>query len=300
MNLRPRSYAVPRTALQLAFLVSLGLAAAAGAAVRPGQDPAGTAPAASPLTPLTDMDAPGAPRRVFMEPKVVRLLSGDQRARPAPGVILAWHKATVLPAQLVSGAAIDLPRGLGSIPSDSTFVLQSADAGRSACLTKTEEPRGPDGDRIAVCLYDSDGDGLEDRLIVGGDDPRAIQPTKLRSLRPGSASRVASPDFEFKIVITEVTEDRLTLSCSVTTRTGGGQRRYIASRIQGGEGQPDRCRLDLPLRAGARAEFLGLSLRVDRDPAGELRLAVSGTANWLSLRHGGTVIDASVITLEMI
>lgn len=300
MNLRTRPYVVSSSVLQLAFVASLGLASAAWADLPAEQDQARIAPGASPLTPLTDMHAPGAPRRVFVEPAIVRLLSGDQRARPAPGTILAWHKAVVLPAQLTNRVAIDLPRGLGAVAADSTFVLQSAPAGRSACLTKTEEPRDPDGTPLAVCVFDSDGDGFEDRLIVGRDQPRVIPRMKLRPLRPDSPTRVAPPELDFRIVLTEVAADRLTLICGVTTRTGGGQRRYTASRIQGGKGQPDRCRLDLPLQAGARAEFLGLSLRLDRDSAGEWWLVVSGTATWLSLSDDGTVIDASVITLEMI
>jgi hypothetical protein len=257
----------------------------------------------SSLTPLTDMEAPGAPRRLFEEPRITRLVSGDHVVPLVPGTVLARHRAVVLPAQLTNPVAIPLPDRLGGkLPRNSTFVRQSSPAGESACLTKTEEPRDPaSGDAVHICLYDSDGDGRQDRLIVGKEEPRTIAPLQLRPLAPGAPARVAPVQLTFIIRIDAIVDGRVRLTCGAELYTGGGQRRYVARRIRNNEPneEPRGCTFDLPLQEGAKGDFMGITVRVIRGPGGEWRLAASGTAEWLRLRHG-KVIDAYVIQIEMI
>lgn len=258
----------------------------------------------SSLTPLTDMEAPGAPRRLFDEPRIIRLVSGDHVVPLVAGTVLARHRAEVVPAQLTSPVAIPLPDRLGGkLPRNSTFVRQSSPAGESACLTKTEEPRDPSsGDAVHVCLYDSDGDGRQDRLIVGREEARAIAPLRLRPLAPDAPSRVAPVQLTFIIRIDSILDGRVRLTCGAQVLTGGGQRRYVGRRMKNNEPheEPRGCTLDLPLQDGAKSDFMGITVRVIRAPDGKWRLAASGTAEWLRIRNGGKLIDAHVIQLEMI
>lgn len=255
-------------------------------------------PTTSPLTPVTNMDAPAAPRRVFAVAQIVRALSTPRSVDLAPDALLIEEAAHIRPIQLISDRPVSLPGWLGgSVPANAAYVLQRSVAGKSACLTKTEEPRTADGVHVPVCLFDSDDDRLYDRLIVGTDDPVAVEPLTLAPLDATLPSRVNYPKITFQFWISSITATTAHIECGADVSVGGGQRRYIARFMK--VRSPGLCQFELPLREGATVSYRGATFTA-KSIDGGWRIATSGQVDWITLGNGGTLIDAHVIQLEMI
>lgn len=284
----------------MTLTIHRGLLVAAIAAMVPfaAIAPAANPPAASPLTPLLDLDAPGAPGRVFEAPRIRPLVTGDRYVRLAPGALLWVEQALIVPAQLINEVPIPMPAPLGgALAPGGTFVRQTGPAGSSACLTKTEEPRAVDGNPIAVCLVDRDGDGKHERLIVGAEE-HEIQPLALRQLGTAELSRVAPLTCTLVIRVVGLANGEVSLSAKTRAEMGGGQRRYIAD-LTPSTGTPVPPTI-IRLRPGARRRVAGLDIVVTTGPHGELWARVGGTPSWVSLEERGTIIRLAWGTIKMI
>lgn len=227
-------------------------------------------------------------RGLFLEPRVTILRSGERYVQVAPMAILGWELAAVPPARVVAPSPIPLPAGLGpGVPAGTVFGEELGPDGRAACLYPDVPAGRPPP---SLCLFDSDGDGRSDRAVAG-ERSWAIAPIRLTpaiapTTHPGAAT------IERRIRVGSVNDGVATIVDQWAVRPSDGRPGYAISPLGSQLPYPWPGRLELPLRAGARASNWGLDFEVSRGADGKWWIRVSGAMTlWVTVRAPGTVVD---------
>jgi hypothetical protein len=221
--------------------------------------------------------------------------SKERQVRLAPNAILAWEVAAIPPARVVAPAPIALSEGFGAdIPGGTVLGEEPGPAGRVACLYPDVPAGRPPP---LLCLLDSDGDGLSDRAVAGDRSgrigPIRLSRAEIPTAHPGAAT------IERRLSVASMTATAATIVDQWAVRPSDGRPLYDVSSVGSLLPYPWPGRLQLPLRAGARASAWGLRFEIRPGADGHWWVRVSGAmAPWVKLRAPGTVVDFVGGTLE--